>query len=107
MGHIEVAWTSQGDGDGHFVGHHDSLDASRLINDWITELIVGKVDAIRNQHPYVISYVSAKHGKIFDSREKKNLEEGLGQFLAPKMSQSHFKCLKTNEFIAFNGQSSW
>ena len=66
-----------------------------------------KVDAIRNQHPYVINYVSTKRGKIFDSREKKkNLEGGLGQFLAPKMSQSHFKCLKTNEFIAFNGQLS-
>ena len=33
--------------------------------------IFHKVDAIRNQHPYVINYVSAKSGKIFDSREKK------------------------------------
>jgi hypothetical protein len=28
-----------------------------------------KVGDIRNQHPYVINYVSAKSGKIFDSRE--------------------------------------
>ena len=33
-----------------------------------------KVDAIRNQHPYVINYVSAKRGKIFNSRGKKFLE---------------------------------
>ena len=68
--------------------------------------LLSKVDAIRNQHPYVIDYVSAKSSKIFGSREKKNLKGGLVQFLALNVNQSYFKCVKTNEFIAFSGQLS-
>jgi hypothetical protein len=46
-------------------------EAATAICDAITAKPRFKVDAIRNQHPYVINYVSAKRGKIFDSREKK------------------------------------
>jgi hypothetical protein len=36
-----------------------------------------KVGAIRNQYAYVINYVSAKIGKIFDAGRKKKLASGL------------------------------
>ena len=47
-----------------------------------------KVGAIRNRHPYVITYVSAKTRKIFDSG-KKNLG---GTIFGTKQSQSYCKC---------------
>ena len=50
---------------------HSSTGIS--LNEEINVILV-KVGAIRNQHPYVIDYVSAKTCKIFDSR-KKNFRE--------------------------------
>jgi hypothetical protein len=49
-----------------------------------TESFYSKVGAIRNQHPYVIHYVSAKGGKMFDSGEKKNLAGGFTTILGVK-----------------------
>jgi hypothetical protein len=40
-------------------------------------LILAKVDAIRNQHTYVSSYVSAKSGKMWLLEKKKKVQAAL------------------------------
>ena len=53
-----------------------------------------KVGVIRNQHPYVIDYVSAKSGKIFNFRKKKIFEAVKYKYLALKKVHLTVNALK-------------
>ena len=48
-----------------------------LVKNWVLENISSKVDTIRNQHPYVSNYVSAKSGKMWHLEKKKKVQAAL------------------------------
>jgi len=48
----------------------ESFVVAAMWEEAVGNCLQSSVAAIRNQHPYVINYVSAKSGKIFNFRKK-------------------------------------
>jgi hypothetical protein len=62
-----------------------------------------KVGVTRNQHPYVMNYVSTKRRKIFQFQVFFFFLRVSRRIFAPEGSKSYFKCVKTMNPVFFMG----